>query len=228
MAIHTEEGTTQLISVLGLPMCDLVYYMARTINVTGFRCLVLDNSGLRDLFHAIPKASTEESMTQTGEIYYVKNVSYSKEFFSCFDFVLIYHGYRINKKLLLESDYAYIQTDYREQTTGIIAEKLKQMEVDLEYILVLRDKIFTKISNKMLMEELGLSRHQVKETFEVEYNEQDYMCYLGLLRNGSTQFKHTSSDMKELIKTFLQTVLQKEKDKEVKDIYRQLIAGRLH
>lgn len=227
MAIQNEGHITQLISVAGLPTCDLAYYMARVINAAGFRCLVIDNSKRKDLYGCIPKADEDIKLTQTGDIYYIDNVAYSEEFFSLYDYVIIYHGMLVDNELLEKSDIRYLQTDYLKTTTQKIRNILKTQKENYPFYLIYRDKAFSKIPEKLLLTEMNLGKKQIIESYEVFYNEQDYMHYIGLLRNGVTNIKSLSNEMKQILKDFLKIAVKLENEKEYKTIYKKFINGKI-
>lgn len=227
MSIQSENRITNLISVAGVPTCDIAYYMARLLNTAGFRCLVIDNSKRKDLFRCIRKADETITIAQTGEIYYMENVAYSEEYFAMFDYVVIYHGMMVDNELLEKSDFKYLQTDYLDITTRKIRRILEAQKEPYKFYLVYRDKVFSKIPEKLLKEEMGIKEEQIIESYEISYNEEDYMCYLGLLRNGITQIKTLSPDMKEVLQEFMKTTIPKENEKEYKLIFKNFLSGKI-
>lgn len=226
MAIVTEEGLSKIISIVGTHATDITYYLARTLNAAGTKCLVVDNSRDKYLFRSIPKAQGE-TMAQTGEIVYVQGVAYSEVFFAQYDFVLIHHGLSMNEELLKRSDYIYIVTDYLQYSTEKIKELLSDELMEKSYYLVCRDKVTEKTSVKQLVEEMGLTEARIEESYELYYNEQDYLGFFNLLRSGHVQIKGLSGDMKEFLKGFLLTAIEKEKNKEYKKILQQLMTGKI-
>lgn len=228
MAIRTEEGhETKLISLMGIPDCDIAYYFARTLNAAGAKVLVIDNTRGAELFTAIRKPDNEE-MAQTGELYYLKHKAYSEEFFALYDYVIICHGEHVNGELNVESDYRFVVTDYRPQTTEKIRDELAAQEENLKYFVIYRNKVFAKISEKIITEELGLHEKDILESYQLSYSDQDYACYMGLLRNGSTNVKSTSTEMKDLLNAFIQNVLSETEEKERKAVYKKLLTGKIN
>lgn len=226
MSISTENRTTQLVSVMGLQTCDIVYYITRILNAAGKRVLVADNSEGHELFQCIRKPDNE-NMVQTGEIYYITNIAYSEEFFAQYDFVIIYHGMQFDKEMNTQSDYRILQSDYKPYTTSQIREQLCEQDENLNYHLLFRDKAFSKISEKMLLTEIGLPEKDVADTYEIPYLEQDYMCYIGLLRNGSVNLKSLSSDMKAYLKEVMMELLTVVKPSHYNQIFKRALSGKI-
>lgn len=226
MAIKTEEGISYLISVMGLNRCDFVYYLARILNAASKRVLVVDNSARHEMFECIPKVEGAE-LGQTGDIYYMCQKAYSEAFFSQFDFVIVFHGLHINAELNEKSDYRFLETDYLANTTKDINKQLERQNTNLTYYVIFRDKVFNKITERMILEELGMQEKNINEQFEISYNEQDYMCYLGLLRNGAAQIKSTSTDMRSVLTIILKTIIPDKTPKEYKQIFKKVLAGKI-
>lgn len=228
MAIKTEEGhETKLISVMGIPDCDIAYYLARALNAMNTKVLVVDNTRGAELFSAIRKPDNED-MAQTGEIYWLEHKAYSEEFFALYDYVIICHGEHINNELNEESDYRYLITDYRPQTTKRLREELDRQEENLKYFVVFRNRVFGKISEKMILEELGIHEKDVQDNYQLSYSDQDYACYMGLLRNGSANVKSVSTEMKDLLNAFLQHVMKDAADKDRKAVFKKLLSGKIN
>ena len=156
MAIVLEDGkSTQIISVMGLPQCDIAYYLARAFNAIKKTVLVVDNSRYHELFKSIPNPDNEK-MVQTGDIYYIENIKYSEEFFAQYDFVIVYHGMDIRDELNAASDYRYLITDYSPITTERLRTELDRQEDTLKYHIIYRNKVSGKIQEKMILQELGI------------------------------------------------------------------------
>lgn len=226
MAIQSETGSTQMISIIGYPMCDIVYYFARALNAAGKRVLVVDNEKKHELFHSIRKPENEK-LAQTGNIFYISNTAYSEEFFAQYDFVLIFHGMRINDELNVLSDFRYVVTDYRQSTTEELKKVLGRQEDTLKYYVIFRNKVFGKISEKLIMSEIGLIDKSIYEKYEITFNEMDYMCYMGLLRNGSVKTKATSPDIKDLVKSFLHVTIPDKLPKEYTQYFKGFVSGKI-
>lgn len=224
--IRTDEHDTKLISLMGVEDCDIAYYMARALNAVGHRVLVVDNTGSAELFESIRKPDDEE-MAQTGELYYIRHKAYSENFFALYDYVLICHGYRINAELNEKSDIRFITTDYRPQITGRICKELQRQDDNLAYYVICRNKVFSKISERIILEELQLLEKDVKETYQLSYSDQDYACYIGLLRNGAASIRSTSAEMKDLLNSFLGIVMEDASDKEKKTAYKKILSGKI-
>lgn len=227
MAIRTEDKMIKLISVVGTATTDISYYFARTLNAAGLTCLVVDNSREKRLFHSIPKAEGE-FMVQTGNIFYIAQTAYSEGFFSQYDFVLINHGLSINKELLEASDYVYLITDYSQYSTQNLKVCLSNQKGSSNYYLICKDKVVEKISPRHLIEEMNLAESQIMEIYELYLNEQDATGLFNLYRSGQVQMKTLSSEMKELLRSFLYVVIEKKKTKrEHKAIFRELMTGKI-
>ena len=227
MAIKTEEGhETILISLMGIADCDIAYYFARALNAAGQKVLVVDNTVDAELFSSIRKPDNED-MAQTGEMYWLKHKAYSEEFFALYDYVIICHGMRMDRELNVESDYRFLVTDYRPQTAQALQRELETQEENLKYYVIFRNKVFSKISEKMVLEEIGLPEKDTNETYQLSYAEQDYACYMGLLRNGSANVKAASTEMKDLMSAFYTLVMPQTPVKEQKAYYKKLLAGKI-
>lgn len=227
MAIKTEEGhETILISLMGIADCDIAYYFARALNAAGQKVLVVDNTIDAELFSSIRKPDNED-MAQTGEMYWLKHKAYSEEFFALYDYVIICHGMRMDRELNVESDYRFLVTDYRPQTAQALQRELETQEENLKYYVIFRNKVFSKISEKMVLEEIGLPEKDTNETYQLSYAEQDYACYMGLLRNGSANVKTASTEMKDLMSAFYTLVMPQTPVKEQKSYYKKLLAGKI-
>lgn len=226
MAISTENRTTQIISVMGLYTCDIVYYITRILNAADKRVLVVDNSVGHELFECIRKPDNEK-MVQTGEIYYIANVAYSENFFAQYDFVIIYHGMHFDREINSQSDYRIIQSDYKPYTTSQIEKQLYEQDENLSYHLLFRDKAFSKVNEKMLIAEIGLPEKDIVDTYELPYLDQDYMCYLGLLRNGVSNLKSLSTDMKTYLKSVMTELLTVEKPNQYNQIFKKAMSGKI-
>lgn len=227
MAIKTEEGhETILISLMGIADCDIAYYFARALNAAGQKVLVVDNTIDAELFSSIRKPDNED-MAQTGEMYWLKHKAYSEEFFALYDYVIICHGMRMDRELNVESDYRFLVTDYRPQTAQALQRELETQEENLKYYVIFRNKVFSKISEKMVLEEIGLPEKDTNETYQLSYAEQDYACYMGLLRNGSANVKAASTEMKDLMSAFYTLVMPQTPVKEQKSYYKKLLAGKI-
>lgn len=227
MSIKTEEGhETILISLMGVPDCDIAYYFARALNAAGQKVLVVDNTLDAELFSAIRKPDNED-MAQTGEIYWLKHKAYSENFFALYDYVIICHGMSIDSELNIQSDYRFLVTDYKPQTAQALMLELAIQGGNLKYYVIFRNKVFSKISEKMVLDEIGLPEKDTNETYQLSYAEQDYACYMGLLRNGSANVKAASTEMKDLMTTFYALVMPQTPVKDQKTYYKKLMTGKI-
>lgn len=226
MAIKTDESVTTLISVLGIARCDIVYYIARLLNAADKTVLIVDNTLDNGLFHSIRKPEGED-MAQIGNIAVISNKKYSEYFFSQYDYVLIYHGMNMNQELCEASDFRIMVSDYHPYQTARIRSKMRKLSKNLDYYVVCRDKVSSKVSDKDILQELGIKSSNVIETYEISYNDTDYMCYLNLLRNGTQQPKSTSSEMRDFLKNILYHFLSDIPQKEVQKIYKNGLSGKI-
>ena len=227
MAIVLEDGkSTQIISVMGLPQCDIAYYLARAFNAIKKTVLVVDNSRYHELFKSIPNPDNEK-MVQTGDIYYVENIKYSEEFFAQYDFVIVYHGMDIRDELNAASDYRYLITDYSPITTERLRTELDRQEDTLKYHIIYRNKVSGKIQEKMILQELGIPEKNVKESYVMSLNEVDEMCQLLLLRNGSIRTKSCSAEMRDYINAVYATVYPDISTKMQKNYMKAFLSGKI-
>lgn len=227
MAIVLEDGkSTQIISVMGLPQCDITYYLARAFNAIKKTVLVVDNSRYHELFKSIPNPDNEK-MVQTGDIYYIENIKYSEEFFAQYDFVIVYHGMDIRDELNAASDYRYLITDYSPITTERLREELSRQEDTLKYHIIYRNKVSGKIQEKMILQELGIPEKNVKESYVMSLNEVDEMCQLLLLRNGSIRTKSCSAEMRDYINAVYATVYPDISTKMQKNYMKAFLSGKI-
>ena len=209
MAIVLEDGkTTQIISVMGLPDCDIPYYLARALNSIKKSVLVVDNSRYHELFKSIPKPDGEK-MVQTGNIYYIENIKFSEEFFAQYDFVIIYHGMVIRDELNAISDYRYMITDYSPITTERLNKELSRQEDTLKYHIIYRNKV------------------SVKESYVLSFNEVDEMNQLFLLRNGSIRTKTSSAEIKDFINAVYATIYPDLSSKMQKNYMKAFVNGKV-
>ena len=159
MAIVTEEGLSKIISIVGTHATDITYYLARTLNAAGTKCLVVDNSRDKYLFRSIPKAQGE-TMAQTGEIVYVQGVAYSEVFFAQYDFVLIHHGLSMNEELLKRiEDEKPVQTKVTKKEISVddqinkIREKFKQeKQINFFDLFEFKDKSYLVVTFLAILE----------------------------------------------------------------------------
>lgn len=227
MAIVLEDGkSTQIISVMGLPQCDIAYYLARAFNAIKKTVLVVDNSRYHELFKSIPNPDNEK-MVQTGDIYYIENIKYSEEFFAQYDFVIVYHGMDIRDELNAASDYRYLITDYSPITTERLRAELDRQEDTLKYHIIYRNKVSGKIQEKMILQELGIPEKNVKESYVTSLNEVDEMCQLLLLRNGSIRTKSCSAEMRDYINAVYVTVYPDISTKMQKNYMKAFLSGKI-
>ena len=227
MAIVLEDGkTTQIISVIGIPQCDIVYYLARALNSIKKTVLVIDNSRYHELFKSIPKPDGEK-MVQTGNIYYIENIKYSEDFFAQYDFVIVYHGMDIRDELSAVSDYRYIQTDYSPITTERLEKELSRQEDTLKYHVIFRNKVSGKIQEKMILRELGILEKNVKEAYVMSLNEVDEMCQLFLLRNGSIKTRSCSAEIRDFINAVYITIYPDITSKLQKNYMKAFLSGKI-
>jgi len=227
MAIVLEDGkTTQIISVMGLPDCDIPYYLARALNSIKKSVLVVDNSRYHELFKSIPKPDGEK-MVQTGNIYYIENIKFSEEFFAQYDFVIIYHGMVIRDELNAISDYRYMITDYSPITTERLNKELSRQEDTLKYHIIYRNKVSGKIQEKMVLHELGIPEKNVKESYVLSFNEVDEMNQLFLLRNGSIRTKTSSAEIKDFINAVYATIYPDLSSKMQKNYMKAFVNGKV-
>lgn len=227
MAIVLEDGkTTQIISVIGIPQCDIVYYLARALNSIKKTVLVIDNSRYHELFKSIPNPDYEK-MVQTGNIYYIENIKYSEVFFAQYDFVIVYHGMDIRDELNAVSDYRYVQTNYSPIITERLKRELNRQEDTLKYHIIYRNKVSGKIQEKMILHELGIPEKNVKESYVMSLNEVDEMCQLFLLRNGSIRTKSCSAEMKDYINAVYATIFPELSSKMQKNYMKAFLSGKI-
>lgn len=225
--IVTEEGkSTQIISVMGLPQCDVVYYLARALNAIKKTVLVVDKSRNHAMFKSIQKPEGE-LMVQTGNIYYVDNMKLSEKFMSAYDFVIIYHGMDIRDELNAMSDYRYVVTDYSPITTEKLQSEISRQEDTLKYYVIYRNKVSNKIQEKMILQEIGIPEKNVKESYLLSLNETDEMCYQILLRNGSVKPKVTSLEMKDMITAIYGAIYPEISTKEIKNYMKSYLSGKI-
>ncbi len=226
MAIKTEERETVMLSFIGLERCDLVYYAARLFNAADKEVLIIDNTLNHGMFHSLRKPEGEESV-QVGNIFVTCNKKYSEYFFSRFDYVILYHGMNLNEELIEKSDYRYLVCDFNPFTSARLAKHLARINENLDYYLILRDKVHDKVSEKMMLSELGLRDTHVKEIFTLPYSDIDYMCYMNLLRNGSQQIKNTSADTRDCLKSIFLSVMPSLSKKEMNKYIKKAMTGKI-
>lgn len=227
MAIKTDKRETTLISYIGVPQCDIVYYFARILNAADKRVLIVDNTLDHDMFHSLRKPD-EKNMVEIGDISVVCNKKYSEYFFNYYDYVLIYHGMNINEELNENSDFRYVISTFNPFIVKKVAAQLKKANDNLGYYVVLRDKVYDKISEKTILSELALKATQVKETYQLPYSETDYICYMNLLWNGSQQPKHASGDMRDCLRSILSSVMPSQMTKkELDKIFKKAMTGKI-
>lgn len=226
MAIKTDERETILISFIGMERCDIVYYVARILNAADKNVLIVDNTINHGIFNSLRKPEGEE-MARVGNISAICNKKFSEFFFNCYDYVLIYHGMNLNEELCEVSDFRYVVSNFSPFMTKKVAGLINKINENLAYYVILREKVYDKISEKLILSELSLKDVQVKEVFHLLYSDTDYICYMNLLRNGSQQPKSTSSDMKNYLKSVLLTVMPEASKKERDKLFKKAMTGKI-
>lgn len=223
MMLQTDENKTKIISIMGLPICDIPYYLTRILNSTGAKVLLIDNSSEHAIFNMLRKPQGDKTAV-IGNIVVIYNRRYSETFYNQFDYVVVYHGYEVNEEINQKSDLRFLETDYIQFTTNRIKQVLGNMH-DLPYHIIYRDKISNKITEKIILKELGID--EPAGEYILTYNESDYMCYLNLLRNGSQQLKGTSADMKDFFKSVMPVLFPEIEKKQIAKQYRKAISTKI-
>lgn len=170
---------SKIITFSGVEKCDFLYYTAKTLSQTEKTVLVVDNSYRKDMFESVDNYRGAETVERQN-IIYIPNVIYSEEFFDNFDYVLIYMGMAIDKKICKKSDLNYVFCDYTPYTIRKIKEQLDEELSNCR--IIMRDKATGKISEKAIAHQLEIPIHHILGF--IPYDIKDYAAYTALLYNG--------------------------------------------
>ena len=223
--LDNERGT-KIVSVLGMPRCDIPYYIIRLLNEYRKEVLVIDNSKEHSLFRSFKKVEGEEVISY-GNIWLMYDRAMDEEFFKDFDVVVIFHGLRVDQALLDNSDVMYLLTDYNPFNTEKINKILSAMEEKYLYRVIALDQISNKYSDDAIVKELGLLKEQVVRYSTVFINESDKFCYINFMRSGTQQIKNTSAELKEVLKQVLPDIYPDVEKKELAKVYKKALTGKI-
>ena len=182
----------KLIVITGEERCDFSYYAAMLLHTASEKTVVIDNSLDKELFRSVQRA--ENMQVSTGKatvngVTFLKDIAYSPEFFSAFDYVVIFQGENYDREIAELADTVYLMPDYKPSSI----ERSKNRITD-NTVVVLHDKA-GKITDKAVAEMLQIPHEKVLGGIPI--NEQDYNCYLSLLYNGKQGLKGLSNDYLE-------------------------------
>lgn len=221
-----NERKTKIVSVLGMPRCDIPYYIIRLLNAYRKDVLVIDNSKEHSLFRSFRKVEGEE-VVSFGHIWIMYDRVMDEEFFKEFDVVIVFHGLRIEQMLLDNSDVMYLLTDYNPFNIEKIKTALSVIEEKYLFRVIAVDQVTSKYSDEKIIQELGLVKEQVIRFSTVFHNESDAFCYINFMRSGSQQIKNTSAEMKEILKQVLPDIYEEDDAKELTKAYKKALAGKI-
>lgn len=224
--IEREDKKTKLISFTGKERGDVPFYMAALLACTGNEVLIVDNSEGSDLFGSVPKPDGED-FAKTGRVSVVRKKKYSEEFFSVFDYVIIYNGYCMGEdfeELVNESDVNYLVTDYSWVTTLFMKKQLENLS-DKKFRVIFIDKPSGKIHEKLILDEIGVAN--VEEQYMLPADPQDYGCYVNFLRNGRQKLAPLSADFKNMFTQEFSILTESEDVKFRKKTLKKAYAGKL-
>lgn len=223
-----EDKNVTLITFLGMERCDIVYYSAAVFASAGKEVLVVDNSHSHDLFRSIPKPE-KEPYAKVGNITCVADRKLSYDFFHEFDVVIAYNGRSMGKdakELVDKADITYVQTSYNPYMCMDIT-KLLSDDIEGDYEVLYRDKPSSKVSEKMILDELGFIPEAIKESYIFTYDLQDYSCYINFLRNGHQKLSPLSGDIKTFLQSLYDEFMPEIDKKEAKKLFSRALAGKI-
>jgi hypothetical protein len=223
-----EDKNVKLITFLGMERCDVVYYTAVVFASAGKDVLVVDNSCSHDFFRSIPKPE-REPYAKVGNITCVANRKMSYDFFYEFDIVICYNGRSKGSdvtEIMNKSDINYVQTSYSPYQAEDIS-KLLSDEIEGDYEIIYRDKPSGKVSEKIIIDELGFIPEAVKESYIFSYDMQDYSCYINFVRNGHQKLSPLSGDIKAFLMTLYEEFMPEIDKKEAKRLFSRALSGKI-
>ncbi len=204
----------KLISFCGEERGDYVYYVAVILAKAGFATLVIDNSSSNDIYKAVSDYDETAEYIVKQNITYVKNKRFRKDNEAFYDYVLIWHGMRVDKQQLEESDLVFVMPTF----SPISFTSLNNMIDNKELItaILMRDAVeATKITKEDIA---GYFSVDVKKIAAImAYDEKDYENYIAFIYNGRQTFTNLSPNynlaLKFTIGLILETADKKELDK---------------
>ena len=223
-----EDKNVTLITFLGMERCDIVYYSAVVFASAGKEVLVVDNSCSHDFFRSIPKPE-REPYAKVGNITCVADRKMSYDFFYEFDVVICYNGRSKGEdatEIINKSDIIYVQTCYSPYMCMDIQALLSD-DIEGDYEIIYRDKPSGKVSEKMLIDELGFIPEAIKESYIFTYDLQDYSCYINFLRNGHQKLSPLSGDIKTFLQSLYDEFMPEIDKKEAKKLFSRALAGKI-
>ncbi|MBP3784471.1 MAG: hypothetical protein J6I68_14595 [Butyrivibrio sp.] len=223
-----EDKNVKLITFLGMERCDVVYYSAAVFASAGKDVLVVDNSCSHDFFRSIPKPE-REPYAKVGNITCVADRKMSYDFFYEFDIVICYNGRSKGKdatEIMNKSDIIYVQTSYSPYQAEDIS-KLLSDDIEGDYEIIYRDKPSGKVSEKIIIDELGFIPEAVKESYIFSYDMQDYSCYINFVRNGHQKLSPLSGDIKAFLMTLYEEFMPEIDKKEAKRLFSRALSGKI-
>lgn len=190
---NTLQRNTVLVSFVGMERCDILLYVAKILTAEKKEILIIDNSCSKDLFLSVTH-DPESSMTDYRGITIGKDIACSPELFINYEYVLIYHGFNVDDRMLGLSDKVYVFTNYERSMSERLAKLLHSLpEGQGNVSIVYRDKISHKVPEKLVLKDLGISYAAIKEQYSLPFDKKDYSLYLFLTHNGSQSLKNASN-----------------------------------
>lgn len=215
----TEPRIPMLISVLDVKnRPDIPYYIGSMIaNTFRKKVLIIDNSESAELFEAIPDSGTGE-LKKSGNLYFIKSMAYSEQFMERFDCCICYHGSIPTVTLWKKSSHRLILTGYRPSETELAAQPYEDEDfLPLKYVSLTSDCVFfldhvtDKVKAEKILSDYKLFLQYADKCIpyvEIPMNEQDEICLLSLLYNGSQEAKNAGKDLYSAITGFVAAITQ--------------------
>lgn len=196
---NEKEKKTCVISVAGFCDCTIPYYIAKTLAGMGCETLAIDNSKYTDMFYAL-SGGVETEVAEADLVIGLKNIEFSPEPFSRFDYVVVWHGCSIDKELWEYSDLRILSPDYNEAHNVYLAKELEDVSHDMH--IVFWNKVSSRVAEKDVLKRLGVKDNDVYVEIGqqvIEADGTDMGNAVNLSKNGTQALKHFSVQFKEVI-----------------------------
>lgn len=172
-----------IITYVGKEQCDILYYMIQIGIKLGKSIAVFDNSITHDLF-SLFSSEENEDIVETKGIVVAKDYIIKREQ-QVYDYIFIYEG--LYPRYTGYTDYAIIAPSYSKVEWDMIRDFVKSCEqMEIRNMLILRDKINNKVSDRVALAKLGFDPNSM---ITVEFNEKDYSSYISLLHNAKAKLQ---------------------------------------
>lgn len=177
----------KVIVIAGIERGDFPFYASMYLHTVSEKTICIDNSKRGELFNAVSRdLKTGNNKAVMNNVTFLRNVAYSPDFFTAFDFIIIYQGENFDPMTIIRADRLYVMPDYKPASI----ERAKEIITD-NAVVIMHDKA-GKISDRALAALLNTDESKVLGG--IPYNENDYNCYLSFLYNGSQRLNSLSRE----------------------------------